>query len=160
MPRRKSIMLDEEHARILQELATRYGVTISGYVRSLVEAAAEAEERGFHAPSLIRRALLFEALARLGAVPVPRTLLGAGTREARVEGERLGAALRELGLDVSELISLITDRLGLGIVDYNRVLIFRGSKDPLVGYVVGLASGYGLRVVEREKVIVIELGHE
>ena len=146
MARRRSIAIDEEHARLLEELARRYGVPMSSYLRGLLEAAWEAEERGANAASLLRRAVALEALLRLGAVPLPQQLL-ARCPLALLHGEarRLGAGLRALvGREaVYELLALLAERTGAGLVEYRRIILPDPGR-PEAQLILGIAEGAGL----------------
>jgi len=146
--RRRSVMLDEEHAELLRRLAERYGMSVSAYLRSLVRAAWEAEERGFAAPRLLRRAVIFENLLRLGGVLAPRELLGCvDPLEARSRGRELGSLARRLGLDVLEYIAWVVERLGVGVAEADRVVLLpRGGLRPVVELLAGMAEGAGLAV--------------
>ncbi len=152
MARRRSIALDEEHARLLEELARRYGVPMSSYLRGLLEAAWEAEERGLNAASLLRRAAALEAMIRLGAVPAPARLLSyAPLEEVEGEAQRLGASLRGVaGVEtVYELLAALAERSGAGVAEYTGILILDPSR-PEARLILGLARGAGLRVEEAE----------
>ncbi len=148
MARRRSIMLDEEHAELLRRLADRYGMSLSAYLRSLIRAAWEAEERGFSAPRLLRRGVVFENLLRLGGVLVPRDLLSCvEPGEARRRGRETGALLSRLGLDVAEYVSWVAERLGVGVAEADRVvLLHRPGLEAVVELLAGIAEGAGLGV--------------
>ncbi len=149
MARRRSVMLDEEHAEMLRRLAARYGVPVSSYLRALVEAAWEAEERGLNAASALRRAVVFEGLLRLGAVLAPRGLLGcAEPGEAERLGRELGSLAARLGLDVFGYVSMVAERAGVGVAEHGRVVILPrpGGEEVVAALLLGMARGAGLRV--------------
>jgi len=148
LARRRSVMLDEEHAELLRRLAERYGMSVSAYLRSLVRAAWEAEEKGFSAQRLLRRAVIFENLLRLGGVLAPRELLGCvEPGEARRRGRELGSLAKRLGLDVMEYLAWIVERLGVGVAEADRVVLLpREGLEPVVELLAGMAEGAGLVV--------------
>ncbi len=158
--RRRSIMLDEEHARLLEELASRYGVAMSTYLRGLLRAAWEAEEKGYNAASLLRRALVFETLLRLGAVLAPRSLLSCtDPGEARRMGRELGSLAARLGLDVLDYIAAVAERQGAGVAEHGRVVLFStapGEQGVVAALLAGMAEGAGLRVAEEPGIVVVE----
>jgi hypothetical protein len=154
-------MLDEEHARLLRLLADRYGVPMSSYLRGLLQAAWEAEEKGVNAAAALRRSIAYESLLRLGAAPVPlRLLRGADPAEARREGERLGAGLAGLlGPGLWDLLSALVERLGLGVAEYRRLLLLpqaEPEKRAATELVAGIARGAGMRVEDAGGVVVVE----
>jgi hypothetical protein len=165
LARRKSVMLDEEHAGLLQELASRYGVSVAGYLRGLVRAAWEAEERGVNAVAALRRGVLFEHLMRLNVIPVPLELLAnLNPLEARKAGRRLGVGLAAVANNVlGEYLAGLAERLGIGIAEYRRLLIlpqYDDAKKVAAQIIVGIAEGGGLHVEENNDIIVIKWKQE
>ncbi len=158
--RRRSVMLDEEHAELLRAIAERYGVPMSSYLRGLLEAAWEAESRGLNAAMVLRRGLAYEFFTRLGVAPLPLGLLSCSSPEdALREGERLGASIVGLlGEDLGNLIANLAERLGVGIAEYQRLILIPPSsheKRVAAMFLLGLAKGGGLKVEEREGGVVL-----
>jgi hypothetical protein len=154
LARRRSVMLDEEHAGLLRELAGRYGVSVAAYLRGLVRAAWEAEEKGVNAVAALRRGVLFEYLVRLNSVPIPLELLSmVDPSEARRAGRKLGAGLAAVAGDsLGEYLAGLAERLGVGVAEYQRLTIlpqYDDARRVAAELIIGVAEGGGLSVEVR-----------
>ncbi|RUM48135.1 MAG: hypothetical protein DSY37_00470 [Hyperthermus sp.] len=159
--RRRSVMLDSEHAELLRMLAGRYGVSMASYLRSLVRAAWEAEEKGLNAASLLRRSMAYEMLTRLGAMPVPLNVLShVPLNVIRSAGRELGESLAGLlGYEgLSDLLAGLVERLGLGVAEYQRILMLpqnSADKKAAAELLTSIARGAGMKVVVEDGMAVI-----
>ncbi len=161
--KRRSIMIDNEYAEILEKLAKRHGLSIASYLRSLINAAKEAEDRGYYAPRLLTRALIYEAFSRLRSIPTPVELICSDYNKAYSEGKKIGLALRGLGLDVGEVLSLLVERTGIGAAEYSRLVLFgytSGENLVIREFIRGVAEGAGYTVSEVGDSYVIKLSYK
>ncbi len=159
--KRKSLMVDAEIADAVKKTAQKHGMTVSTYVRMLLEAALRLEEHGVFAPSALRTALILRVLTPFTLLAVPVELIAQCSLEeaqAREIGRRLGIKLRSLGVDGMEVLDIMTSPLGVTVRESNRILIVHTEKTSpsLLGVVVGIAEAYGYRVEEAEGVTIIE----
>ena len=157
--RRRAVMVDAELADAVKAVASRYGMTLSSYMRSLLSSALEAESRGIYAPAAITRYVVLRIMERLGVAPVPLELLAAGGRdEARRVGERVGATLKSMGVRSADILAVIAESLpGATLEGGQLVVVDTGAEwsAKLIGFVEGLARAVGLDVVVQGGTLVV-----
>ena len=154
-------MLDAELADAVKLVASRYGMSVASYMRSLVRSALDAEARGIYAPAAIARYVVVRVLSRLGLVPLPIQLLAARSEEdARRAGAWVGSTAQSLGIDAEDLLLLLAEGVPGAIVERGRVLLLstgRSWERVLYQFIAGLAEALGLRVARDGRALVIEL---
>jgi plasmid stability protein len=154
-------MLDADLADAIKLVASRYGMSLASYMRSLVRSALEAEARGIYAPAAISRYVIIRLLGRLGIVPIPLSLLSASSaRDAKQAGSKLGSTIRGLDIDAEELLLLLTEELPGAVLERNRILLLGAGEeweDTVKQFIAGLAEALGFKVTVTGRALVIEL---
>ncbi len=157
--RRRAVMVDAELAEAVKAVASKYGMSVTSYMRSLLSSAIDAESRGIYAPAAITRYIVLRVLERLGVAPVPLELLAvSGRDEARRVGERVGSMLRSLGVEGLELLAVLAESIpGATLEGGQLVIVDTGAEwvDRVMGYVEGLAEAFGFEVNVRRGTLVV-----
>ncbi len=155
-------MVDAQLADKIKSIAHKYGMNISTYVKALIEAAIEAEERDIYAPKAIKIATLVKLLAPLTILAIPPELL----QECNISGEtayhigkRIGRTFKSLGIDGQELLELIMAPLGTLVKEKSKlILIASEAKVPkhVILYVKGLAEAFKYDVTIDGNMVIVE----
>ncbi|MEM1651110.1 MAG: hypothetical protein QXH94_04910, partial [Sulfolobales archaeon] len=90
-------------------------------------------------------------LSKLGFAYIPLDLLDSQPVAPEVieaRGEKLGATLRELGINCEEIIERISLSNGIGILKENTIILIpsSGPREILRRFLIGLARGCSLEV--------------
>ncbi len=161
---RKTLALDADLIDKLKEVAKRRGTTLSNYLRSLLREAIEIEGRGYYAPKALRERKYEYLLMNLGFVYVPKELVGR-SNDAVVSSvsERLGSVMRELGIDLIELIDLLSSSCSNVISESRKIVILTlpNSAEYLIAKLIaGIAKSAGLKVKDEGALVTIEIPSE
>lgn len=158
---RRTIGLDLELAEELKSIASSRGMSIVGYLRRLIEEVVELERMGHFAPDALREKRVELVLSRLGFAYVPLELLGHSTSPEAAEsyGEKLGAALRELGVSCGELVERLSLANGVGVLKEDSVILVpsSGPREVLRRFLAGLARGASLSVTAVGDLVVVRI---
>ncbi len=164
MVHRRTLALDADIIDKLKEIAKKRGTTLSNYLRSLLREAIDLEDRGYYAPKALRERKYEYLLMNLGFTYVPKELLNYES-DSTLEGisERLGSVLRELGINVVEIIDILSSSCSNVITDSKRIVILTlpNSHDYLIAKLIaGIAKSAGLNVKDEGALISIEIPEE
>ncbi len=161
MKRRKAIMVEAELADMVKDIASRYGMAVSSYVRALLRSAVESERHGIFAPRGLTRYTVLRLMSRMGVAPLPLTLLSVQhDGDAVAVGSRIGSALRGLDVDVIEALAVIVEGVPGAIVERDKfIIVFTGEpwSPKLKGFLKGFTEALGFTVEERGPTLIIQL---
>ncbi len=166
MPSRRNVALDVNIVNELKSIATKKGMSLTSYLRSLVVEALKLEAKGLHAPKALKDAELTHILRNLKLVLIPLEILEKNIRideellkNSRDYGVRIGKVLKELGIDVSEAIDYLLQDIPTTSLSKDKIVILptQGLGRVLIEVVKGIAEGGGLKVSENPHTTVIEL---
>ena len=161
---RKTVGLDSELIERLKKAAGRRGVTISKYLKALINEALSAEGLGLYAPKALRQKRIEHILENLNFAYVPKELLeGPTLREAEELGRRLGVVTKEMGVEPAELLELLSGYVSNTIMYPYRIVLIKSPENrelSLVSFIKGVSASVGFRVEDKEGVVVIELPEE
>jgi len=163
---RRTLALDADLIDKLKEIAKKRGTTLSNYLRSLLREAIDLEDRGYYAPKALRERKYEYLLMNLGFTYVPKELVNLNrSDDSTLEGisERLGSVLRELGINVVEIIDILSSSCSNVITDSKRIVILTlpNSHDYLIAKLIaGIAKSAGLSVKEEGALVSIEIPEE
>ncbi|MEM0066383.1 MAG: hypothetical protein QXZ22_05325 [Sulfolobales archaeon] len=151
MRSRRTLGVDLELAEELKSIARSRGMSLVGYLRKLFEEAIEIERLGYFAPGVLREKKTELVLSKLGFAYIPLDLLDSQPVAPEVieaRGEKLGATLRELGINCEEIIERISLSNGIGILKENTIILIpsSGPREILRRFLIGLARGCSLEV--------------
>jgi len=161
---RKTIGLDADLVKNLKEVARKRGITLSNYLRALINEALALENLGHYAPRALREKRIEYILENLGFIFTPREVLDNIAPQEIVEvGKRVGVVAKELGIESLELIELLSRSVGNIIMDSNRIVLIKspGSREStLVDLIKGVSSSAGLKVESSDTMVVIKVPRE
>ena len=158
--KRKTLTIDRVVADKIKGIAARRGMSISSYMRRLVEKIEKLEEAGIYAPTAIEEAYTLAVLRQIRFVPIPLELLANPSPDsAHSVGMRIGRVVREMGLNPSMVVEELAKLYGVATTRGNRLLVVvREDLTALLSHlVIGIAEGSGLRVEKGEGLAIIEL---
>ncbi|KSW12560.1 hypothetical protein CF15_07550 [Pyrodictium occultum] len=152
--KRRPIMIDSKLVDLIKGIAARHGMTVSAYMRALLTGAVEAEESSSFAPLVLRKALIYSKLRRVGVVLIPLSLLdscnNANIHElAREEGRRLGALLRSLEIGLEEALDIMLEDSRIAIRERDKVILLPATKPgekAVKSMIEGVAESYGAEI--------------
>ncbi|ALL01767.1 hypothetical protein Pyrde_1724 [Pyrodictium delaneyi] len=161
--KRRPLMIDSELADTIKDIAARHGMTISAYMRALLTGAIEAETNNLFAPIVLRKALIYSKLHRAGVTFLPISLLDSCnnsslSEQARLEGKKLGALLKSLGVGLEEALDIILEDSRIAIRERDKIVILpstRPSEEAVKNIVEGIAESYGAEVTKEDAGITI-----
>lgn len=156
--KRRPIMIDSELADLVKDIAARHGMTISAYMRALLTGAIDAETNNSFAPIVLRKALIYSKLRRAGVALLPLSLLDNCNSEevgeqARLEGRKLGALLRNIGVSLEEALDIILEDSRIAIREKGKIVLLpptRPSEEAIRSMIEGIAESYGAKVSREE----------
>ncbi|MGC9148047.1 MAG: hypothetical protein ACP5GI_01185 [Sulfolobales archaeon] len=166
MPRvRKTLGLDRELVERIKSVAMRRGMTLSEYLRRLLNVVVSLEEEGIFAPKLLEEARYDLIMSSLKFVYIPLDLLvdkkfsDDEIAKARIHGERVGKVLSEMMIDIYPLMEKMGEILGVSFKKGDD-LVFIKSLDNnyirfILEFIIGVASGSGYIVNETNQLIYI-----
>ncbi len=161
---RRPVMLDSDTLSTLKDIASKYGMTLSSYLRALFSGVIDVESKGFFAPAIIRRTIVLNRLTKLGFSLVPRQVLdsctGINEEELVQLGRNLGSTLRFVGVEFTDLLDLVTENMQNVLREDNKVLLLPSNNrtdNMLRKLIKGIAEGYNLNTREEGDAMVIEL---
>lgn len=161
VPKRKTLTIDRSTADVIKEIATRHGLTISTYMRKLIDRVLRLEELGVFAPAALDDLYVLYTLSQFRFVPIPIDFLDRGIDPARARslGMRIGAVLKELGADVEMVVEVLCKLYGVAISSGDKLIIVPTAENlkPLAEMVKGVAAGGGLEVEESGGVFAIRI---
>lgn len=167
MVSRRSVGIDSGLIEELKGVALRRGMNVVSYLRKLINEALELERRGSYAPRALAERRVEQLLASFNFTYLPLDLITRNFRDedlraAREYGERLGAALKELGSNVYEVIEYLGNTSGIVIHEGDRVIVMpaTGSKRLVAELIKGIAVGGGLGVVKDGEVFIVKVPEE
>jgi len=158
--KRKTLTIDRAVADKIKDIAARRGMSISSYMRKLVEKLEKLEGVGIYAPTAMDEAYTLAILRQMRFVPIPLDLLANPNPETAYSiGLRVGRMLKEMGLDPSMVVEELARLYGVATSRGNRLLIVvREDLTALLSHlVIGVAEGCGLRVEKSEGLAIVEL---
>jgi len=161
---RKTLALDEDIVNKLKEIASKRGTTLSNYLRSLFNEVIDIEERGYYAPKALRERKYEYILSNLGFIYIPKELIGNVKSESISSlGSRLGVVLKELGVNVVDIVELLTRDQSTVFVESNKVVLV-AMPNTIEHYmnklVAEIARNSGLKVSDTDSLISIEIPEE
>jgi len=158
---RRSVAIDEEIVEELSKFSDDRGMTLAGYIRSMFISAIQAERSGFYPPNMLKEALGYETLKRLGFIFVPVSILDAQSEE-EIEnlGKDLGKALAELSPKASEIFERYALSLKIAFPRGSSLLILpsRNPESKLRSLLIGMAIGLGLKIEKEGEIVIVRLG--
>lgn len=161
---RRTVGLDAELVESLKEVAKKRGVTLSNYLRALINEALALENLGHYAPRALREKRIEYILENLGFILVPKEILGnTSPQEVEEVGKRVGVVAKELGVESLELIELLSRSVGNVIMDSSRIVLIKtpGSRETaLVDLIKGISASAGLKMESSDAMVVIEVPKE
>ena len=161
---RKTLAIDEDIVNKLKEISRRRGTTLSNYLRQLFNEVIDIEERGYYAPKALRERKYEYILNNLGFIYIPRDLIASlRSNEISVIGNRLGVVLRELGVEITDIIDVLTRTSSNVIVESNKVILL--AMPNTIEYYINkmvaeLAKSLGLDVSDNDTLISIKIPEE
>ncbi len=164
MGNRKTVGLDAELVKNLKEVAKRRGITLSNYLRALINEALALESLGHYAPRALREKRIEYILENLGFIFIPKEILDNTTPQDIEEvGKRVGVVAKELGVGPLELIELLSRSVGNVIMDSKRIVLIKtpGSRETaLVDLIKGITTSAGLKMESSDAMVVVEVPKE
>lgn len=167
MPRsRRTLGLDRELVEKIKEIAKRRGMTLSEYLRALLQGAISLEEEGAFAPKILENAKydLFISSLRFVLLPldifIERKYSSEEIETARQHGERIGKVLSEMLIDARPLIERIGGSVGLVLRRGSDLIIVKTNENDYRRFfselMIGIARGNGYKISETEQLVVIK----
>lgn len=158
---RRCIGLDVDLAEELKNIASNRGMSIVGYLRKLLEEVIELENHGYYVPEVLNEKKIELILSKLGFVYIPAELVEktVNPEDAEVVGLRIGKALTELGIDLTEFIERFAVRNDLAIVQRNTLILIPTTvvKKVLIYLLIGMAKAGDVPVSSSGDVVIIKL---
>ncbi len=163
MVSRRTVGIDAELIDKLKEVAKNRGVTLSNYLRMLISEALAIESLGHYAPRALREKRIELVLENLGFIFVPKELIS--TYEGSVEGigERVGAVVKELGIEPLEVVELLSRFVSSKVSDSNRLILIKppgNGESVIIDLIRGLAQSLNLEVEVSGGMVVIKIPRE
>lgn len=159
--KRKTLTIDRATANTIKDLASRHGLTISSYMKKLIDRVTKIEELGFFAPTALDDLYTIYTLTQFGFVPIPLEFVDRGidSSKARSLGMRIGSILKELGIDVENVIETLSRLYRVAIPSGDRLIIISAQESlrPLTELIKGIAIGGSLEVEESGGVFSIRI---
>ncbi|MGC9009294.1 MAG: hypothetical protein ACP5I7_01585 [Sulfolobales archaeon] len=166
MPRvRKTLGLDRELVEKIKTVAMRRGMTLSEYLRRLLQITISLEEEGIFAPKLLEEARYNLIMSSLKFVYIPLDLLldkrfsDEEISRARNHGERIGKVLSEMMIDVYPLVEKIGEILGVSFKKGDDLVFIKSLDNDyrrfILEFIIGVATGNGYIVNETNQLILI-----
>ncbi len=152
--------LDEDLAEELREIAKLRGMSIASYMRKLISSALELEKMGYFAPKALEDKKLEIVLATFNFAYIPLDLVNSdgSIDKIRVLGEMIGAALKEMGMDIYSIIEYIGSSTKTIISHGDRIVIVPTPNNPTISELVkGIARGGGLEIQESGGLAIINM---
>jgi len=153
---RKTLGLDKDLVDELKSVVLRRGMNVASYLRKLIREAVELERRGYYAPRALAEKRFEYLLKSFNFTYIPAELLNhslsdESLRSAREFGERLGATLKELNVDVYEFLEFLGSSSSSLIYEGDRLIItpVGDGRRLVVEFIKGLAVGGGLDYEDR-----------
>ena len=163
MIERKTLALDADLVDSIKSIAKKYGMTMSAYLRNLFREVIEVERRGMYAPLALRRASIAHILSTLNFIHLPADILVniAGNLDTvRDIGERIGKVLRNLTLNASEILELLSSETQIAMIEESKIVLIPPTTEAqrvTREFILGLAKGMGFEILEEGDVAVIKL---
>ncbi|MEM0061402.1 MAG: hypothetical protein QW726_05680 [Fervidicoccaceae archaeon] len=157
---RRTVAVEKELVEELSRYARERGMSLANYIRSIFSSAIHAERVGFYPPNLVKEALGYEMLRRLGFILVPPSLLeGRSIDELDGFGSSVGRALLELTPEAKDIFESYALSLKIAFPKGNSILLppLKGSAARLRALLIGMAKGLGFRVEEDGEIAIIYL---
>ncbi|MGC9115067.1 MAG: hypothetical protein ACP5HH_03570 [Fervidicoccaceae archaeon] len=159
---RKTVAIETELVDELSKFAKERGMTLAGYVRTIFSSAIQAEKAGMYPPNLIKEAMDYEVLKKLGFVFIPSAIFLDELQEKEIEeiGINVGRALSEISPNPREVFERYALSLKIAFPRDSSLLLppVRGNGSKLRKLVISIAKGLGLEVEERGEISIIKLG--
>ena len=159
--KRKTLTIDRSTADIIKEIANRRGLTISTYMRKLIDRVLKLEELGVFAPAALDDLYVLYTLSQFRFVPIPIDFVDRGIDPARARalGTRIGTVLKELGADVETVVEVLCKLYGVAISSGDKLIIVPTVENvrSLAELVKGIATGGGLEIEESGGVFAIRI---
>ncbi|MEZ0290808.1 MAG: hypothetical protein ABWJ42_06960 [Sulfolobales archaeon] len=160
---RKNIAIDKDIAEKIKIIAKNRGMTLSEYLRKLFRSAISLEEQGIYVPRLLEEVIIDRILSSFKFITIPQDLLDEKNfskedyEKARVYGERIGRAFREMFLDPILLIERIGEASDLIVRRGGSMVIMKsdGLKRVIAELIIGIARGGELEISESEYITII-----
>lgn len=156
MVSRKTLGLDKDLVDELKSVVVKRGMNVASYLRKLIREAVELERRGYYAPRALAEKRFEYLLKSFNFTYMPAELLNPSLsdeslRSAREFGERLGATLKELNVDVYEFLDFLGNSSSSLICEGDRLIITPVSdgRRLIIELIKGLAVGGGLDYEDR-----------
>lgn len=156
MVSRKTVGLDRELVGELRSVAVSRGMNLVSYLRKLVREAVELERRGYYAPRALSEKRFEYLLKSFNFTYIPVDILGNSLstdslKVAKDFGERLGATLKELGIDVYDFIEFLGNSSNTLIYEGDKVIVAPVSdgRRLTAELIKGIALGGGLECDDR-----------
>ncbi|MEM0014930.1 MAG: hypothetical protein QXS42_01100 [Zestosphaera sp.] len=157
---RRSLGVEVELAEGLKAVARSRGMSLASYLKRLFEEVIEVERLDHYAPGVLEEKRVELVLSRLGFTYVPMELLDkdSSPEEAMRLGERAGRTLKELGIGLGGFIARAAANAGIAVVREDSVVLLpvSNSREVLRNLMVGMANGYGLKVVATGNLTIIK----
>lgn len=155
---RKPIMIDAKLVETLKRIASKHGMSLASYMRSLINSIVEAENRGLYAPLLLKQAIIAYRLRQTDLIPLPLIALdNVNTEILYSEGKNIGLLLKNLDISLEDALELFISRT-LGIFHEGDKIILVASSErgkKLLAFIKGLVESYNVRIEENENILVI-----
>ena len=150
--KRKTLTIDRATANTIKDLASRHGLTISSYMKKLIDRVTKIEELGFFAPTALDDLYTIYTLTQFGFVPIPLEFVDRDIdgSKARSLGMKIGSILKELGINVENVIETLCRLYKIAIPSGDKLIIISTQENlkPLTELVKGIAIGGNLEVEE------------
>ncbi len=159
---RRTVGIDAELVEELKSIARARGMSLANYLRKLIQEALLIESMGYFAPRALSEKRTELILSKLGFTLIPYDLVSNNLSEedAEAKGISIGKALRELDIDPTEVIEMLSLDNQLAITQGESLIILPQSnrlKKLLASLIRGIAKGSGLSVSTSGNIIIINL---
>ncbi|MCY0867951.1 MAG: ribbon-helix-helix protein, CopG family [Desulfurococcus sp.] len=147
---RKMINLEAEYVDAIKEIARRRGLSISSYIRQLLDEALRVESMGYYAPRALMERWIELLLVKAGFTYIhPDILTVEDLGVIEEKGVKLGRVLSELGADAMKIIELLGSEAGVAVVQGSSIILLPQEdkiKSKMLSLIKGVARGAGLTV--------------
>ncbi len=162
---RRTVGIDAELIDQLKNIAVRRGVTLVNYLRALIKEAIRIEELGHYAPRALKERYLESLLEGAGFMLIPKDALREVDENVATDiGYKAGLLLKEMGIDIIEVIELLSKYAGNTITDSSKLIVMSSLNDPasaVISIIKGLSKAAGLNIISHEpSMIIVNLPQE